>query len=365
MDRLLKYTVFLLLFISQIGFTQNDIANIKYAKKVFDKKGENLLMIGENHTSAVGPKVFEEMVKYLHKKEKLVSIMVEAGPSDAYFYNKYLETGNEKHLNYTINAGSYVEWKQCWQAIYEYNKDQKKKFVVIGVDFDRTRTLGYAIYSVLRLIKEKPEWVDEMMAEIRSDAFFKNYTIGYPTEKDQAWTRKTKSILREHIGELKALVSKQDFQFLNDVLHNQAIGYGGDREFHMADNVKRIMEERKARNFFLFLGRSHTYIDAIYDDEPRLATLLEKEANIDLSTGVILYQNSEMRGGKKHQKIIVLDEIETKIPWKEYESELLSVLDDEKRKTIIPLTGELESLNSYTHFLLVAKNGKAITVRTE
>src|SRR5699024_3136302 len=155
-----------------------NIDNINYFKKFYQSSAKkSLLILGENHASSVASTIYPDLIKYLNKKTGLNTLLIEFGPSEAYFYTKYLKTGDEKHLNYTIYAGAYKGWREAWRKLYKYNKTLDKPLNIIGIDFDRTRTMAYALYSIFMTYDKKPEFIQKLMDEISTDEFYNTYCI--------------------------------------------------------------------------------------------------------------------------------------------------------------------------------------------
>ena len=336
-------------------YSQGQISGTKHFKKFLkNNEDKSLLIIGENHASAVGSIIFPDLVKFLHKKTGLRTLLIEFGPSEAYFYTRYLQTGDEKHLNYTIYAGAYEGWREGWRELYKYNKTLDQPLKVIGIDFDRTRTLAYALYSIFSKYKDSPKFVEVLMNEIKTDDFYNTYTIGYPTELDKAWTAKTKLLLKSNYWELKSLLNEEHLEVLDKILYNTGIGYGGRREESLAKSTERAISISDQKDFIMIIGRSHAYIHPIYGDEEPLAMKLIKETKIKVLTGVILFQNSILLGGKDRKDRITLFEIENKIPWKRF----FPILNKNSNSPIgvIKLKGELCSLAYYTDYVILARN---------
>lgn len=345
----------LLLIVSLSASAQQKVANRSYFKKFLKSdSSKNLLIIGENHGSAVGSIIYPSLVKYLHKKSGLNTLLIEFGPSEAYFYTKYLETGKEKHLNYTLYAGGVKGWREAWRELYAYNKTLKKPLQIIGIDFDRTRTLAYALFSVFMAYDTKPSFIQPLLEEIKTDEFYKSYTIGYPTKKDIQWTTKTKELLQQNLPELELFLNPKDMAFVHEILQNKAINYADGREEAISENTQRIIENSGEKNFFLLLGRNHAYLNPLFGDQKRLANILLENSSIHIRTGVILFENSTVAATK--EKDITLFEISDKSPWKRY----FPLLNKKAKNdlTIIPLSGELCPLAHYTDYILVARNQK-------
>ncbi len=348
----MRFFFLIFILISNTAHGQENISNKRYFKSFFkEDKNKNLLIIGENHSSAVGSDIYPTILKYLHRKTDMNTLLIEFGPAEAYFYTKYLKTGNEKHLNYTLYAGGYKGWRDAWREIYEYNKSLKKPLKIIGVDFDRTRTLAYALVSMFQSYDNRPAFVDTLLNEIRTDKFYKTYTIGYPTKKDIEWATNTKKILDSNHSILKIFLNSNDMEVVDEILKNKAVNYADGREEALAANTQRIIETSKENEFLLLIGRNHAYLNPIHDNKKMLAKLLIEKSSIKILTGVILFENSVLLGNKKE---ITLFETKDKIPWKRY----YSIFQKKAKRdlTIIPLKKDLCALAHYTDYILLAKN---------
>ncbi|WP_236978398.1 TlpA family protein disulfide reductase [Membranihabitans maritimus] len=321
------------------------------------KDSTNILVVGENHSSEVAPVLFPQMVENFHRESGVNDILIEFGPSEAYFYNKFLETGNDHYLRYTINAGYYKSWEIAWKRVYEFHQRTGKALRVIGFDFDRGRTLAYSLYNVFKEYENKPEWVDSTMQFIKSPEFFKTYTIDYPTDQDKKMMASMRALLQEHLSELKIWLKPEDYVLIEDILANKATGFGGNREVAMKENVSYILERTRERNYFMLVGRDHAYNKPIYGKEVKLAKLLKEDAGIRVFTGVVLHENSRQWGADFKQKV-TLNEVQNKVPWNKYEKEILSKIKGDF--TYVPFVEELSPLNSYTDYIIIARNQDAI-----
>ncbi len=351
----MRFSFLLFLIISLSAAGQGKISNRNYFKKYLrSDNAKNLLIIGENHASSVGSNIYPSLIKYLNKRSDLNVLLIEFGPSEAYFYTKYLETGNEKHLNYTLYAGGVKGWREAWREIYAYNKTLKKPLQIIGIDFDRTRTLAYALFSVFMSYDTVPDFMKPLLDEIKTDEFFKSYTIGYPNKKDIEWMTKTKQLLQQYLPELKLSLKPKDMALVNEILSNKAVNYADGREEAISENTQRMIETSREKNFLLMIGRNHAYLDPLFGDKKRLANIILDSSSINVRTGVILFENSTLLATKDNS--VTLFELSDKSPWKRYNS----IFNKKAKKdlTVIPLNGELCPLAHYTDFVLVARRQK-------
>lgn len=340
---------------------QDSISNQKYFDSFFNQEGQNLLLLGENHASSVASTIYPDLIKSFNKKAGLKTLMIEFGPAEAYFYNKYLATGDESLLGYTIYGGFYSDWKEAWKEIYDYNQTLEQPLEIVGVDFDRTRTFGYTLYSILQPYQKEglTASIDSLLNVIKSDKFFKKYTIDQPSEDGKSFVRNTKKLLEQEMLEFTAKVSKKDLKVIFQLIDNKVTGFGGTREEDITENIVNHIKSSDQKNFLMLVGRDHTYIQPIYDDRTRLAKLLKREHEFTTLSGLILHENSE-QWGTGFKKTINLFEVKDKKPWKNYHKLIYDKMDSDF--SLIELNKELKNLAIYTDYILVARNQQAIKI---
>lgn len=350
--------LFILFFsITHISLAQTEISNIRYFSNFINDNDKSLIIVGENHSSSVGPAIYPEIIKYLNQQHGLTELLIEFGPSEAYFYNQYLKSGNERWLGYTIYAGVYKDWKKAWQKIYGYSQTLAKPLNVTGVDFDRARTMAYACYNIFNKYENRPVFIDSLREIIKTDEFFKTYTTGYPTKEDLEFKASVRKLFKNKIDTLRSWLSEEDYNTIDQIVANEAVGFNDQREKALAKTTAKIIKNSKAGLFLMLIGRDHAYINPIYDDKDRLARLIKKEKSFKTLSGLILHENSQQWGGK-YEKQITLYEIRDKIPWKYYYDQINERVESDI--TIIPLENELSDLATYTDYIITAFNQGAI-----
>ncbi len=352
----MHYIWILVLLFSVTGYSQSEIAHKeKFSEFLNGSSEKSLLILGENHGTSAGAKVYAPLVMYLNQQAGVTSLLVEFGPAEAYFYNRYLESGDEKHLNYTVYAGAIKEWRDAWRKIYNYNKSLEEPLVVKGIDFDRTRTFAYAFFSIVMQYEYPPAFLDGLLKEIRSAEFFNTYTVGYPSKKDIEWMTKTKKLLINNRDSLYSFISTKDKWILDEMLNNEALSFAEGREEAITKNTMRIIENSDKRDFFLLIGRSHAYLDPLFGEANPLAKALSDSSAIRLLTGIQLYENSELTSTQN--KPIILFEITDKTPWSKYHRAIMRKGDDSEF-TIIRLVQNLKPLAKHVDYIMVSKNQK-------
>lgn len=345
-------TTLLVLFITSIAFGQEKILDGELFNHFFKSTDKSLLIIGENHSSSVASTIYPEIIKYHNQKNGLNTLLIEFGPSEAYFYSQYLKTGKENLLNYTIYAGYYKDWRKAWKEIYQYNKTLKEPLQIVGIDFDRTRTFAYALYNIFKQY-DMPKKIDSLMNVIKQEKFYKTYSNGYPTYAGKKFVADMEDILIGNISILVNVLNEDDLSVIKQMLQNNATGFGGNRENDIKNNTVTFINNSNETEFLLLIGRDHAYKNAIYDEKNRLATYLKLEPSFKTLTGVILHENSQQWAGN-YEEVVTLFETKKKIPWNTYYKTI-----NNKAKgdfTVIPLVGELSPLSYYTDYILIARN---------
>ena len=360
MDLRLLASIFFLI-IQGHAYGQENISNQQYFDSFYDQDGKNLLLLGENHSSSVASVIYPELVKSLNKKTALRTLFIEFEPSEAYFYSRYLSSGDEKFLAYTIYGGFYTGWKEAWEKILAYNQTLEQPLKIVGIDFDRTRTFGYCLYNIFKPYREAgiPKSIDSLLNVIKDEKFFKTYTIDHPSDEGKLFVKNTKILLENNIESIQEIISKEDMKVVQQLLKNEAIGFGGTREKDIKKNIVNHLNYSNDKNFLLLAGRDHAYIKPLYGQNVRLAKLLKAEKSINTLTGVILHENSK-QWNQNYKETINLFEVKDKTPWNHFQKSIYKQIISEF--SLIELKDELNELSVYTDYILVAKNQGAIKI---
>ncbi len=106
-------------------------------------------LVGEFHDVPHVPEIKLALLKYLHEQNGVNAVFMEIGKSAAYLYNRYLETGDTGYIcNPALVYNSTDEGRAFWRKLYEYNRVQKCKLTICGIDFERMDFL-----KTMRLLK--------------------------------------------------------------------------------------------------------------------------------------------------------------------------------------------------------------------
>lgn len=217
-----------------------------------DISGKKLILIGEIHHMAANSILQADLLIYLNKKFGIRHLLLEYGRAEAWLYNKYLETGNEKYISYT-NPGfnRYSEFLNCWEKIYNYNRfiDPDKRILVHGLDFEREPGLSAALYELFYPYRNEPG-VKDIFYKIKA----RYDTIGI--ERD------TKVYILDLREKLKNLILPEGTErnMINEMVYNNSF-YSNlyDRDKFMVESFLKVDTTQEV--YFGQFGTGHTRLD--------------------------------------------------------------------------------------------------------
>lgn len=138
------------------------LANIDEFNLDFGDNGleqNDLVFFGFIHGSSTPQKLDFELLSHLVKKEGFKYYAPEVDISQAFFLNRYLETGDVKFLDFMlyfyerrVPQDASIQFREKWLKIYELNKElvDNKKIKVIGTDapiaYDRRIAIAHLAY---------------------------------------------------------------------------------------------------------------------------------------------------------------------------------------------------------------------------
>jgi hypothetical protein len=349
------FCLFPFLFLSlSFGYSQN-VKNISSIDDQLKEGSQNLIIIGETHTSAASSLIVDAFLKHLNDGGKNFQFLVEAGPSTAYLLNRYLEMGNEELLIAPqMFYGVFNEWRDFWRKMYLTNRNlpKEEQLKVIGYDMERPGIFARAMDKLSENYKQLPSSIDSLNKFMRTEEFLKNIKSGFPTKEDQVFMNDTKALLKKNLSELEMSLNDDDLLFIKATLNNHVVKFAGDRENELYANVKRELSESENKNSVMLIGGGH----ANYSYKT-LAFLLKSKTDFNIINFLILYHNSKIWIRNDFKKQENIDDLQNK-PWKTYKKEL--VVESEDQFTIIPLA-QIGDLKRQADFVVIAQGQEALT----
>jgi len=148
---------------ASINLEYDDFTGLDILSK--DLKGKKIILTGEKHGLDKNYKMKFKMLKHLQKEIGVNYLLSEMGYPDAYFLNKYLDSGDEKILmdyfsNYSAQKSANEDYYKLYKNIYEFNQTlpENKRIKIVGVDINTFITDKY----ILDILKDKNIMTDKL-----------------------------------------------------------------------------------------------------------------------------------------------------------------------------------------------------------
>lgn len=241
-----------------------------------DIKDKKIILAGELHNLAENHIVELKLLKYLQKEIGVNYYLAEVGYADAYFLNKYLESGDEtvlkNYFNIYKNQKYYTEEQyKFYTNMYKHNQTlpKEKQIKVIGVDIESKVTYDY----ILDVIKDKENITNELKVlmdklkefNYNSRESHKNIlkVLNNLTEDIKLNEEKYKNIFKKDFEEFK-LVLKNLKDFSTACTGN--IIYDNVRDKYIYENFKVIDSKLENAVYFGQWGYFHVFQDTFYSN---------------------------------------------------------------------------------------------------
>ena len=213
----IKLTLFLI-FLIQLIFAQNRIdylvqnrVDLRTDKPNISETDFNIIGFGALHGSSKSYEAELSLVKSLLEKDMLDYYIIEANFSQAFFVQKYLETGDEKLLNDLTYAfqtmvsqegtiQTYNFWKNIRRTL---KKHPEKSIKVIGCDV--VNEYHFPLKHILLLSKDDGNWTQRQVLEKAISQENLNSTIW-----NKELNEKVKSFVKDYLSNKEKYSSQID-----------------------------------------------------------------------------------------------------------------------------------------------------------
>ncbi len=192
----------------------------------------NIIGFGALHGSSKPYEVELSLVKSLLKKDLLDYYIIEANFSQAFFVQKYLETGDEtllKELVYAfqtmVSQEGTIETYNHWKNVREHLKNHPAKTIkVIGCDV--VNEYKFPIKHLLLLSKDDGNWTQRQILEKTLNQENLNSTIW-----NKALNEKVKSFVNDYLSNKKKYSGQiDDIWTFNHIIKNLNYNFLNKRE---------------------------------------------------------------------------------------------------------------------------------------
>jgi hypothetical protein len=260
---------------------------------LFDQDFYNnqLFLVSESHGYSIPHQLDLELFKQINKKAGVRYYLAEIDCSQAYYLNKYLNTGNEDFLKaiYQYWFDQRAQWGckagfEKWKALYQYNKTLAKGKTIIVLGLDEAQDLNMNVQRLMAFLAEV-KYKNGSNNMLDSLAAFATLN----TEKDSTnafkkFNRRLAADINKNEADYKKVFKTAYFDF-SFIVNN--IASKKKREEKIFDNFNSLYKQYKLSNekMYGFWGRFHAMQDSINSGMPFVAML--KNSSLPLNKKII------------------------------------------------------------------------------
>lgn len=264
----------------------DDFSGLEVLNK--DLKDKKIVFTGENHTLTKDDLFKIKLLKYLHKEIGINYYLGEFSSTDAYFINKYLDTGDESILRKSFNhnkgtAGCNVDDFNFFKQLYKYNQsisNEKDRIKVVGIDIEHSGISSHDyIYEIIRTRRRLPLDLESLLESLRvrdlKAVEIKNKKVIEDVSKNEELYKET---FGKNFDDFKHVLN--NIKAMCDSYANNQKNFDNVREKCIYENFKYVDSKLKDAKYFGQWGGAHIYKDKVNfwgKDADFIASLLNKD----------------------------------------------------------------------------------------
>ena len=295
---LISIIIILFLYLKDIRVKQYMLNNNKF--DLIDVDSYEMFLTGETHTMAKSYEFKKTFFSYLYKEAGVKNIIEEVGFCSGLLLNRYIQTGNEKDLEFYMKQlnGTMAYNKEMYDFyrwLYEYNLqlDEENKISIYGIDTEFQPLT--AIRGISTLIDEKKEIPNSL-----------EKAIEYVKKNDQNAILYLKQAYDKNKEDCERYFGDNFIIFENCIKNLYPIETGSDmRDKVMMSNFSFIYSLNKDEKFFGQLGSEHIYQDYMDSDYTSID---------EVRFGILLNSNNSPVKNKVYSLLCVYQNINVNSP---------------------------------------------------
>ncbi|GAA0117268.1 erythromycin esterase family protein [Clostridium senegalense] len=276
-----------------------------------DIEGKEIFFTAELHGTKANEQLNMKFLKYFKEKTDFKYYLCEHSYSDAYFINKYLETGDIKILEdiykplkgtFAWNKDSYNHFKK----LYEYNNTLPKesRIQVVGVDIEHQPINAYKFLVDVLPDKEAPKEIKSVIDTIKNkfnDSGEFDKTFAQCSNELQKNIEKNENTYKEYLGENFTGFNLVNLNVLNSVeayKHEDYVDWNNTRDNMIYKNFQILQNELPKGKYYGQWGLDHTF-QSKEKDIMWFAAYLNSDDSIfkdKILTVIYNYDNCDMMG---------------------------------------------------------------------
>ncbi|MBK6381329.1 MAG: hypothetical protein IPF72_17305 [Chitinophagaceae bacterium] len=232
--------------------------NQKVIEEIIEPSNYSAFFLGESHTINFEPEFKFNFIKHLNSKYGVKDVFLEIGFSAAYFFNKYLLSGDT--TIFINNSLPYLwgHYKDFWNDLYNYNKllPDSVKIVIYGLDFER-KEIFKLFEKAIQPNVAIPIHLQKTFEDIQTLNRNRNLFFG-DTEFKKRY-QKLSSTFQTYQNDFKTLYG-DNYKIIYNAITNKASPNLSlnQRNKIWLENIKQIITEKSITKFIGFFGLAHT-----------------------------------------------------------------------------------------------------------
>ncbi|MEZ7497770.1 hypothetical protein QO200_03365 [Flavobacterium sp. Arc3] len=252
-------------------------------------KTNDLFLYGEFHGIKETIKIDFELIEYLNKNAGMKIHLAEIDFSQAYFLNEYLQTGDEKLIDYVLNSWiinhghNNLDYKNKWIHIRKLNGINSKDSQIRVYGIDKVQNINITknhlkiLLSKLNLSSDIPhdenlflEWAEYELPTLISSINLNSSTIDY--ERDIEHIRKnlvdySKTMTREDVMFLNFIDLYKRYNFQGQKIYGcfgeaHVLQKGMNKKNNFGTLVKNLNSPIKSKTYTIISRYLDSYMDA-------------------------------------------------------------------------------------------------------
>lgn len=267
-----------------IDFRADELNNYLHLDKY------KVIFFGEQHNTVFDPEIKYHLITDLNRRTGLRHVFFEMSVSNAWRFNKYLQTGDTSYLKSFSSSFATSRYGNFWKKLHEYNEllPDSSGIVVHGVDFEST--------SVFRTLKELSPSGGEIPASLQPlmdtiDAHFSDPPLRMWDLVDNKFTlydntgfTKTLRYIQQQLIANNADVQKyfsSNYDVVQTIAMNDAPVEVAPKRRNkvMYAAIERAVQAQHIDRFIGFFGAMHTS----YTEGSSLSNAVRRLKNIEAS----------------------------------------------------------------------------------
>ncbi|GAA0127165.1 hypothetical protein UT300019_30690 [Clostridium sp. CTA-19] len=237
-----------------------------------DIEGKEIFFTAELHGTKANEQLNMKFLKYFKEKTDFKYYLCELSYSDAYFINKYLETGDIKILEdiYKPLKGTFAWNKDSYnhlKKLYEYNNTLPKgsRIQVVGADIEHQPINAYKFLVDVLPDKEAPKEIKSVIDKIKNkfnDSGEFDKTFAQCSNELQKNIEKNENIYKEYLGENFTGFNLVNLNVLNSVeayKHEEYVDWNNTRDNMIYKNFQILQKELPKGKYYGQWGLNHTF----------------------------------------------------------------------------------------------------------